>query len=197
MKIKDSLANAPIKKQTLRLIEIVNKNPNLFILLNELSDFEFPWYLGAGCINQTVWNYLTDRDITFGIDDYDFVYWDEKFSREKEVVLEKKLNDRFSGLKIQKIDVTNQAGVHTWFEEKFGKKIQSYENLEQAISTWPATATCVGITNYRGVNGIVAPYGLSDLFGMVLRKNHPYAIEKVFLQKVEKWTSKWPELRVI
>ena len=32
------------------------------------------WYLGAGCIAQTVWNFLHDFEPAFGIKDYDLVY---------------------------------------------------------------------------------------------------------------------------
>jgi len=34
------------------------------------------WYLGAGCIAQTVWNVQHGFDLTHGIKDYDLVYYD-------------------------------------------------------------------------------------------------------------------------
>jgi len=47
--------------------EILQKAPSL-VMAN--------WYLGAGCIAQTVWNLLHGFEPTFGIKDYDLVYHD-------------------------------------------------------------------------------------------------------------------------
>lgn len=192
------IANAPIEVQKKELIRIVKLNPVLNELLNKTGEhIKFPWYYGAGCINQTVWNHLTNKEITQGIGDYDLVYWDDHYSREKEVTLENKLSQNFSHLNFNKLDVTNEAGVHTWFHEKFGQKIEKYKNLEHSISTWPSTATCIGVTKRNNNYFVVAPYGLQDLFNMTVRINKPYTIEKVFETKTSKWLKKWPELKIM
>lgn len=35
------------------------------------------WYLGAGCIAQTVWNYLSGQELTTHITDLDLAYKEE------------------------------------------------------------------------------------------------------------------------
>lgn len=196
--MKKDFIHAPVEVQTKELIRIVRLNPVIKELLDNLKLPNFhPWYIGAGCVNQTVWNYLTDRDITYSIGDYDVVYWDDDYTREKEVSLENSLLKQFKHLGMKKIDLTNQAGVHKWFHKKFGKKIDQYLCLEHAISTWPATVTCVGVTKKDKKVSVFAPYGLSDIFSMVLRQNRPHAVDRVRKIKFEKWKSKWPELTII
>jgi uncharacterized protein len=187
----------PIEKQTEKLVEICLLNPNLRNILETLKfPKNMPWYVVAGCINQTVWNYLTKRDIEYGIGDYDIVYWDEDVSKEAEVAIQKKVKLTLSDIDVA-IEVVNQVRVPSWFEEDFGEKIKPYLNTEHAIGTWPTTATCVGITKTAGGYSVVAPYGLSDLFSMVLRPNIPIVAQDAFKGKVQKWVSKWPELKVI
>lgn len=185
------------EEQKANLIKIVQKNPNLKVILNKL-DFpnRFPWYISAGCINQTVWNYLTGREITYGIGDYDLVYWEDDISKEAELEVQKGVKSQFSNLDIE-LEVINEARVHVWFEEDFGEEIDPYKNIEHAISTWPTTVTCIGITKLNNQFKIVAPYGLNDLFSMILRPNEPTVLDHIFKSKVKKWISKWPELTVI
>jgi hypothetical protein len=78
------------------------------------------YYLGAGCITQTVWNYLSNNPLDYGIKDIDFVYFDDMnldLETENRVII--KANDLFSDLRI-KVDVKNQARVHLWYKSHFG-----------------------------------------------------------------------------
>lgn len=34
------------------------------------------YYIGAGCVAQTIWNYTSGKPLEYGIDDIDFVYFD-------------------------------------------------------------------------------------------------------------------------
>jgi hypothetical protein len=191
------ISYSSIKKQKSELLRIVQLNPNIKELLETIkfpNDHE--WYVAAGCVNQTVWNYLTDREITNGIEDYDIVYWDEDTSYEAEDKVIKNIEKQIAHLEIE-VDIKNQARVPIWFEDKYGYKIDPYKNLVHAISTWPATATCVGVTRKEKDFHVAAPYGLSDLFNMVLRINQPTAIKELTDKKVDKWTSKWPELKLV
>ena len=68
----------PLKEQSDFFIKTILKNPKIKELLNGNP---FPrtrsWYLGAGCLSQTVWNYLLGKEIETGIGDYDLVYYDK------------------------------------------------------------------------------------------------------------------------
>ena len=83
--MRKNFGYASLKVQQKELIRIILINP---ILKKILTTLEFPgshpWYLTAGCINQTVWNYLTGRDITHGIGDYDLIYWSKNISTEEQ-----------------------------------------------------------------------------------------------------------------
>lgn len=189
--------NKPLSEQVDGLINILLKNPYVNKILNGKP---FPdgisWYLGAGCLCQSVWNWLSGRKITEGIKDYDLVYYDAgDISRGSEAEEQERVKNKFS-LPVE-IEVVNEARVHLWFEEDFGKKIDQLKSCEDAINQWPTTATSVGINKIGSKYNVYAPYGLNDLFGMVVRPNKPSVIKWVYEKKVEKWTKIWPNLNVI
>ena len=167
-----------------------------------ITSLEFPdgcpWYLAAGCINQTVWNYLTGRDILYGIGDYDLVYWSRNISTEEQdkyrVIIEKK----YKSLNIE-LDIHNQARIHTRYPDLFGISIDQFKTAEEAISSWPSTVGCIGVTGGLKKNiSVFAPFGLSDIFEMKLKYNPKTVIPTKYIpHKLEKWKSKWPELRAI
>ena len=66
------------------------------------------------------------------------------------------------------VEVRNQARVHLWLEQKFGQKTKPYLFTEEGINDWPTTVTCVGVRDTEDGLVVYAPFGLNDLFGMVL-----------------------------
>jgi uncharacterized protein len=130
-------------------------------MLDRVPSLELPdWYLGAGCITQTVWNALHGYDVTFGIKDYDLVYFDaEDLSESTERATEARAIEVTSDLAAE-VDVTNEARVHTWYEKRFGRAIDPYESSADAIATWPTTASSVGVRRRAGVLEVCAPFGL-------------------------------------
>lgn len=156
------------------------------------------YYIGAGCITQTVWNYLSNNPLDYGIKDIDFVYFDDNnldLEAENEVIL--KIKNLYSDLKIQ-IDIKNQARVHLWYKSHFGYEIKPYSSLEDAINTWPTTATAIGVRKEKNNEfKVYAPFGLNDLFGKIVRANKAQITEEIYKSKVASWTSKWEGLTVI
>ncbi|KFN10492.1 nucleotidyltransferase family protein [Paenibacillus macerans] len=68
-----------------RLIEIIKLSPILvevFELNHKLNLREY--YIGAGCIAQTVWNYLIGNPLEYAIKDIDIVYFDIDLTYQKE-----------------------------------------------------------------------------------------------------------------
>lgn len=193
-----NMVDSPIADQVNSLLEIVLKNPHVSqIIQSKLFPEGESWYLGAGCICQSVWNYLSGRKPEESIKDYDLVYYDANdISKEAELRQQQRIKTLFSVLPVE-VDVINEARVHTWFEEDFGKKIDQLKSCEDAINGWPSTATSVGINKIRDKFNVYAPYGLNDLFGMVVRPNKPSVIKWIYEKKVEKWTKIWPNLKVI
>lgn len=156
------------------------------------------YYIGAGCIAQTVWNYLLGNPLEYGIKDIDFAFFDDKnidYGYENSVV--SRMNDLFKDIPIN-IDVKNQARVHLWYERHFGYSIQSYTSLETALNTWPTTATAIGVRKERnGELKVYAPFGLNDLFGKIVRANKAQITREIYETKVSRWLKVWPDLIVI
>ncbi|PLS14812.1 hypothetical protein CVD28_26305 [Bacillus sp. M6-12] len=156
------------------------------------------YYVGAGCLVQTVWNYLLNFDLKHGITDIDIIYFDSvDLSLESERQIEKHISSLLQDLPF-KIDVKNEARVHMWYEEKFGFKIRPYTSLGDAINTWPTTASSLGIRQKEtGEFKVYAPYGLNDLFGMIVRPNKTQITKAIYNNKTAKWLKNWPVLKVI
>lgn len=156
------------------------------------------YYIGAGCIAQTIWNYLSNNPLEYGIKDIDFVYFDDKkldLDSENKVIL--KVKDLYSDLNLE-IDVKNQARVHLWYKSHFGSEIDPYTSLEAALNTWPTTATSIGVRKEKNTElKVYAPFGLNDLFGKIVRPNKVQITRQVYENKVSSWLNKWPDLKIV
>ena len=156
------------------------------------------YYIGAGCITQTVWNYLSNNPLEYGIKDIDFVYFDDEnldFESENRVI--SRVKELYSDLKIE-VDVKNQARVHLWYKNRFGYEIQPLLSLECAIDKWPTTATAIGVRKEESNQlRVYAPFGLNDLFAKIVRANKAQITKEIYEKKVSSWLNKWPDLKII
>ena len=86
-------ANKSLEEQIIILTKILSQNQKLMKLLKILeSDGLENYYVTAGCINQTIFNYYHDYDINYGINDFDIVYYDKDITYEKEDIIIKRLD---------------------------------------------------------------------------------------------------------
>ncbi|WP_431911587.1 nucleotidyltransferase family protein [Nonomuraea jabiensis] len=145
-------------------------NPTLTAVLDGARRLDLPgWWVAAGAVVQTIWNHVTGRDPEHGIKDYDVP-----------------------------VEIRNEARVHLWYEERFGVPCPPYESAEDAIDSFPATTSALGVRlTPPGRWKVYAPYGLADAFGLVLRPNPRQAPRHVYEAKVARWTSQWPELTAL
>jgi GNAT superfamily N-acetyltransferase len=181
-----------------KLIEIVLKNPILSEILNRAHQLNIDqYYIGAGCVNQTVWNYLSDLPLQHGISDYDFVYFDDKnLGVEQENQVIQQVRELYFDLDA-KLDVKNQARVHLWYEQRFGFAIEPYRSLEEAINTWPTSATAIGIRRVENSWKVYAPFGTKDIFAKIICPNKVLITKEIYENKVKRWISFWPDLTII
>lgn len=182
-----------------RLTELFTRDTLLMDIFKRAQGLApFPYYIGAGCLVQTVWNELTGRTPGYGISDIDIIYYnaaDLSYAAEDEMVT--KGRELLEGVSIP-VDLKNQARVHLWYPQKFGQEIEPYLSLEDAIDSWPTTVTSLGARlDLNGEWQIYAPFGLDDLFNLILRPNKTLISEKIYEAKTQKWQSKWPELTVV
>jgi len=188
----------PINKQKKIFLDFILKNPNIVTILDRgFVDNISNWYLVAGCLNQTIWNQLTNRGIENEIDDYDLIYFDPDTSVEKEKYIKQLLTEKYKDLHIN-LDVVNQARVHLWTEQDWGLRMRPLISSEDAIGSWPITVSCIGVRKENNEYTIMAPYGLTDTLEMILRSNKTTVMrESDFNYKVNKWMQKWPELTLM
>ena len=189
--------NKDITSQKELLESIIRNNEFLFDFIEKSSFLGLKdYYIGSGCIAQTVWNHVEGFEPMYGIDDIDFVYFD---SSDLSIDAENKIAKRVNKLikSDVNLDIINQARVHLWYEEHFGYPLKPYSSLESAINTWPTTATSIGVRLENTAFKVYAPYGLNDLFGMIVRANKTQINENTYIKKVDKWTKKWSSLIIV
>lgn len=187
----------PVLQQQLE--EMLRKNGAVWEILSRVPRLQLPdWYLGAGCIAQTVWNELHGFGPTTNIKDYDLVYFDPSdLSREAE---ETRAGDaRTLLVNIPgELDVANEARVHIWYPEHFGYAIAPYSSVEDGIASWPTTATAIGVRmEPDGQVTTYAPFGPEDLFGLILRPNKRQITKAISDEKAQRWSACWPRLTVV
>src|SRR5215471_11775939 len=182
-----------------RLREIVQNTHWLWRALNVVRDIDPPcWCIGAGAIRNAVWDALHNRSVPSFLADIDVAYFDRmELSREREE------HYRLALLKQEPEftwEVTNQAGVHRWFETVFGHAVEPLESIEDAVASWPETATSVGIRLGRDDTlQIIAPLGLDDLFGMVVRRNPRRVSPEAYQKRIEtkRYLERWPNATIV
>lgn len=91
----------------------------------------------------------------------------------------------------------NQARVHSWYEAKFGYSINPYTSTAEAITTFPTAAAAVGLRPAHTSLELCAPYGLSDLFGAVVRPNKKQITCEIYEKKIDRWIKMWPKLTIV
>jgi hypothetical protein len=184
------------QEDLLRLV--LARSPIVATIVDRWSEIDLPdCWLVAGCLAQTVWNDAFGLPATRGISDIDLVYFDgEDLSAVAEAGHAARLRTLFADLGLW-VDVKNEARVHLWYAEKFGNTLAPYVSTEDAITTFPTTATAVGVQPRAGGLHVFAPYGLSDLLGLIVRPNKKQITQAIYDAKVKKWQAKWPGLRVV
>lgn len=179
-----------------KLVHIVSKNEILMRIFDALDAIGLEdYYVGAGAIVQTVWNHQENKGLISGISDIDIVYYDDA-NLVQEGDIREQLLDQLYDCPLW-LDIKNQANVHTWYEDKFGYSIKPYPSLEDALDTWPTTASAIGLRRLDNKWVVYAPFGIEDLMSQVVRANSRQITEEIYDKKVIKWTSKWPNLKII
>lgn len=182
-----------------RLTGIVRDTPWLYRALVAARSLDLPeWCIGAGAVRNAVWDALHDYRVCTRPADIDVAYFDPgDISEEHDDALQRQLALLEPDLPWE---VTNQAGVHLWFEQVFGHPVEPLGSLEEAVASWPETATSVAVTlTAEGELHVIAPLGLADLFGMVVRRNPRRVSIKIYLKRAadKRYMERWPRVRVI
>lgn len=191
----------PVKPRTYldELQRIVRADQHLMTLLATAQDLQLPQYrLVAGCIYQTVWNIVTDRPRGTGINDYDLIYFDAAdLSEESERRIEGEVSSRLADFPAP-VEVRNQARVHHWFEDYFGIAYPPLSCADEAITRYASSTHAVGVKLADdGRLDVFAPFGLEDVFGLIVRPNHALPNKATHDKKANRVKAIWPELTII
>jgi hypothetical protein len=181
-----------------QLERIVRGAPSLMRVLETSCALDLPdWLIFSGAIYQRVLNHQTGRDPDYGIKDYDLGYHDAAdISYEAEDVVIRRVAAAFEPPLRDLVEVRNQARVHVWFEGKFGEAYAPLRSTAEALERFVSPLFAVGVRlEPGGALSVVAPFGLEDLFGLVLRPN-PIRKTGGFARTAASVTARWPEIRV-
>ncbi len=184
------------KSQALELKKIIYKNDTLTKALEIIPQLNLPdWYVAGGVVSQTVWNYYHGYDLNSHIKDIDLVYFDKDTSYEAEDKFIKKAEKLFAEIPIE-VEVRNQARVHLWYKSA-KPNIEPYQSTQQGIASWLTKVTCIGINTENNKFNIYAPYGLDDLFDLIVRPNKIRGNKQDYDNKTNRWRKVWPKLTII
>ena len=98
-------------------------------------------------------------------------------------------------------EATNQAAVHTWYEQRFGFEVPPLLSSADGVATWPETATAVAV-RLRGDGDLeftAVPGGIADLMNGVCRRNPRRVDRAEYRRRLERKVvaRRWPQVVVI
>ena len=156
------------------------------------------WCVGAGAVRNLVWDALHGHATPSALSDIDVAYFDAgDISPERDAALQARLHAMAPATPWE---VTNQAGVHLWFEAHFGHAVAPLRSLDEAVASWPEFATAVGLRlDDDDVMHVIAPLGLDDLFAMLVRRNPARVSVETYRQRVasKRYAQRWPRVTVV
>jgi uncharacterized protein len=181
------------------LTRVIRSNLWFMRVLETVRQCDPPdWLVGAGVIRTIVWDHLHGFREPTPLADVDVIFFDASdLSPERDRVIQEQLAAHLPDVPWE---ATNQAAVHLWYENAFGFPVAPFRSSEEAVSTWPETATSIAVRLLANDElHVVAPCGLADLLGMVLRRNPRRVTREMFHQrlKTKQITEKWPLVQVI
>ena len=178
--------------QATMLRTILARDPLRWRILSLVRSLGLPdCWAAAGFVRNAVWDHLHGRAISPPATDVDVV-WFVAGPAAEDGALEAQLRNLDPAIEWS---VKNQARMHLRNADP------PYVCAEHAMRHWPETATSVGVrlTEQDGVQ-IAAPYGLGDLFGLIVRPTPRFAGAKlpVFCDRVrgKRWLEQWPMLKL-
>lgn len=180
-----------------RFLGIVLADPTVRAVLDRAPELGVDdCWLTAGLLMQTVWNAVTGRAPGTGIKDADLFYFDPDTSWAAEDAVIRRGAELFAGVGVP-VEIRNEARVHLWYADRFGVPAPPFRDCADAIDHFAAVCCCLGVSVRDDRPRVYAPFGLDDLFGLVVRPNRRLATREAYEAKAARWSSVWPELTVL
>ena len=103
-----------IDEQIKSMISILEQNTELMDILNYVYELELPnYYIAAGSVFQTIWNYYDKKPLNYGIKDIDIIYYNNSdLSADMDIYYHNLIKDYCmrKGYNYE-IDVSNEARI--------------------------------------------------------------------------------------
>lgn len=175
----------------------VEGQPRMMGMLAAVARLGLPdAWIGAGFLRNAVWDALHGRAPDLGaLADVDVVFFGPAdVAAERERAIETALA---AGLPAVPWSARNQARMHARNGDA------RYTDTEDALRHWTETATAVAARLREGRVELLAPYGVADLTGLVLRPTPPTAARPrkmgEYRERVRQkgWLRRWSRLRAL
>ncbi|GGJ85415.1 hypothetical protein GCM10009304_09320 [Pseudomonas matsuisoli] len=174
-----------------RIEMLLRGDPVRLQLLREVAALGLPdCWIGAGFIRSLVWDHSHGYESSSLANDVDVVWFDPKQGVEADRHHEQRLA---ASAPTVKWSVKNQARMHA------GNGDAPYLSTTDAMRYWPETATAIAVRlSADGHLDITAPFGLDDLFALIVRPTPRFENEKraVYRDRIrrKKWHERWPKV---
>jgi hypothetical protein len=180
-----------------RFMRDVLRNPNNRAILERWPALALPdGWLVAGCLFQTVWNLKSGLPASARIKDYDLFYFDAgDLSEAGERRVQARVEAQLADLPI-KVEATNQARVHLWYERHFGHPYPELRSACDGIDRFLVPSTCVGVRPGQDGWDVYAPNGLAILYDGILAPNPLTNHTALFEAKARSYRERWPWLTI-
>lgn len=174
---------------------LLNADARRWQILQQVRDLRLPdCWVAAGFIRSAVWNHLHGHTPSTLPTDIDVIWFNpDNASLEQDIELEAKLLSVDNTLNWS---VKNQARMHLRNGDR------PYASATDAMAYWPETATAVAARlSANDKVEVAAPFGLDDLFDLIVRPVGRFRDEKkpLFMERLQskQWLTKWPDLTVV
>ncbi|MBR1222303.1 nucleotidyltransferase family protein [Bradyrhizobium sp. U87765 SZCCT0131] len=169
----------------------IAREPGMMALLEAVARLRLPdGWIGAGFVRNAVWDVLHGRAPDCArLDDVDVVFFDRAAAeRPHEQAIERVLAQACPGVPWS---ARNQARMHIRNADA------PYADTAAAIARWPETATAIAARLAGGRVELLAPHGVGDLLGLVVRPTPAFVARPAVFEarlRAKDWFVRWPRL---
>ncbi|WP_424927571.1 nucleotidyltransferase family protein [Amaricoccus tamworthensis] len=183
-----------ISRQTETLREILRASPRMMDVMERVRLLDLPdaWIV-SGAIYNTVWNALTGRPDMHGVNDIDLFYFNHDTTWEAEDEVIRRVAEAIPGK--PPVETRNQARVHLWYEQRFGRPGPKFSSSREALLYFAArTHSVAARLEHDGNIAVHAPFGLDNIFSFRLVPNTIRPNRETHEAKAARQMALWPEL---
>ena len=177
-----------------QLRTIISSDPVRMRILSMVKEQGLPdCWVAAGFVRSAIWDELHQRQTSNLPYDVDVIWFDpERVTAAVDLGYEAALRSMDRAVRWS---VKNQARMHLRNGDL------PYPSATDAMTYWPETATAIAVRLTESGIEVAAPFGLDDLFNLIVRPTARFQIEKrqEYLNRLrmKNWLATWPDLNIL